>query len=164
MPWVRFGRQARWRGRSPDVAEHVTEAAMDLFNPRRREEGTSVYFAATPEEARSVAVVYALTHRDPGTIDYVLIPDAVLGEPPPEPRPDSNLVPYLSQRHQEILGMEQARAEDVARSTLQVGVEAVRLREPEILAAAESWLEDPEVVRRLTGRWARLLGVEPADE
>lgn len=162
MPWVRFGRQARWHGKSPEIAEHVKDAATDLFNAARREEGTSLYVAATLDEARAIAVVYALTHRDPGTIDYVLIPDAVFSDSPPSLRSDDKLVPYLSQRHHEVPGIDQARAEVLARAALQAGAQAVRLREREIQAAAQSWLEDPEIVGKLTQRWARLLGIDVA--
>ncbi len=156
MPWLRVGRVGRWKGKSPDDAAHVADAALDLFNPARPDP-PSVFRVEDEAEARAVAAEWAVTHRDPGPVDVVLLPDAFLEATPPSAAPRKHLTPLLSERHFVIDGMNAPRAEELARATLGTAPVALRVSEREIRAAIAPRASDEALQPRLTPRWASVL-------
>jgi hypothetical protein len=105
---LRIGNLGRWPS-DRDVlrADAVAKAAADL-TLRARDSGLSVFRVAGAVESTDVALRHALTCRDePRNIDYVVFPS----ELPTAlrlsvvPAPTTDLEPYLSERHEEILGL-----------------------------------------------------------
>jgi hypothetical protein len=77
---VRIGRRARWQERSAGVEADVREAAKDL-TLRDGETGLSVYRVSNREEARDVALGWALEKRDRDDhVDYLLVNEVSVTE------------------------------------------------------------------------------------
>jgi hypothetical protein len=108
---LRIANRGRWADRSAEDANHVDQAAEDV-SLRKDEKGLSVYEVEDGVEADWVATLLALTAR-PGRlkkIDYLLIPPecfAALGLAI-IPVPDPELIKDLSDRHREVMGVDQA--------------------------------------------------------
>jgi hypothetical protein len=161
---LRIGSLGRWPSdRGVLGADAAAKAAADLAL-RARDSGLSVFRVEGAVESTEVALRYALTCRDePRNVDYVVFPSdlpTALGlSVVPAPTPD--LEPYLSERHEEILGLTPElslklaaailadgrwRTERIARADLEsAGAELCR-RDPGL----KNHLH-PEVIKKLPG-------------
>jgi hypothetical protein len=124
--WMwRRGHVNRWHDdKSPDNPEHVRSAAADIrIRASSGEQGLSVFRVLNEEEAQKVAVLYVFTvlgFDRPDKIEYLLIPTECfkdLGLHPQAVR-DDHLHWFLSERHHEIVGLNDHLSEELARRIL----------------------------------------------
>jgi hypothetical protein len=158
MWWWRKVSLARWSAESGSAVA----AASDLT-----EQDLSLFSVATPEEARRVAVIYAVTRTlTPSGLHYVLIEDAALTGLglTPTPSPDSALHPFLSERHHEVVQIPSADAEAIAARILSKrAAESVptTLTKTDARDQARAMCEtDTELRSRVGAKWRVLMKVD----
>jgi hypothetical protein len=168
MLLLRVGRRARWDAtRRADDREHVDDAARDL-TLAPDEAGLSVYRVEGDEDAREVALRYALTgRRKIEHMDYVVFPSelAISLGLSVNFVPAQGLDPQLNARHHEIIGLTPDLERQLAASILASNERrVVRIQDRDLSKlGAELCRRDPEVKKYLKGKWATLLG-DPAPE
>jgi hypothetical protein len=151
---LRIGSLGRWRSdRGVLEANAAASAAADL-TLRARESGLSVYRVEGAGESTEVALRYALTCRDePRNVDYIMfpseLPEAIGLSVVPAPMPD--LEPYLSERHEEILGLTPELSLKLAEAILADGRSRYeRIARADLESAgAELCRRDPELKKHL---------------
>lgn len=163
MLLLRVGRQARWgadrRAGNPD---HVADAARDV-SLSGGEVGLSVYRVEGDDDARELAIRYALANGDGPTenMDYVVFPDRLaisIGLIVRE-MPSGDRDPLLDARHHEILGLTPELQVRLAAAILASGESRVtRIARAKLLSlGAELCRRDPRLKNDLKGKWATLL-------
>lgn len=162
---LRIGRLARWTVaaasgarelRDPSKDGDVREAAKDV-RTREPNEGISV-FRVEEGDVHEACVLFGLTCREaPSDVDWLLVAEDALSAFSVVAAPDPALVPWLAERHCEIRGIDDARSIDLARAVLQSKPTTGRLRQRDLVAAAEALLDDT-LAERLPPRWLVALG------
>ncbi len=159
---LRIASRGRWAAdRAAGDSRHVEDAANDL-RLKPRESGLSVFRTEDPDNAREVAVRFALTCRvDPRHADYLVFPSELaerLGLAVAHvPRQD--LEPRLGERHYEIVGLTpelglRLAAEILADDGRVVG----RVEKADLIhLGTELCRRDPGLKKHLAGRWPALL-------
>jgi hypothetical protein len=157
------GRLSRWSldrdaRRPEDIAEAARDLSLDVG-----EEGLSVFRIEGDDEAREVAVRFALTCRPkPQHLDFVVFPSELAEDLgltiPYAPRED--LEPFLRARHHEIVGLTPERSPRLAAAILAcTGRRVERVREHDLSSLGmELCRRDPILRAFLRGRWPTLLG------
>jgi hypothetical protein len=163
MLLLRVGRKARWgEDRRADNPGHVVDAARDV-SLSGGEIGLSVYRVEGDDDARELAVRYALTCRKGPAdhMDYVVFPDELATSIGLLVRelPSRGLDPLLNARHHEILGLTPELQLRLAAAILASGESRVTRIERGDLPSlgAELRHRDPELKNYLKGVWATLL-------
>lgn len=163
MLLLRIAGRNRWAAdRTNADREHVEDAAVDL-QVRVGESGLSVFHTEGAEDARELAVRFALTCReDPRHVDYLVF-SAETAERlglivVPAPRED--LEPRLSERHHEVLGLSPDLALRLAADILaDTGRLAARVQKADLIPLGKALCEsEPDLRTHLKGRWKILLG------
>jgi hypothetical protein len=162
MLLLRIASQGRWAAdRVAGDPRHVEEAATDLrLEPH--ESGLSVFRTEGEDDAREVAVRFAMTCRvDPRHADYLVFPSEVAERlglvVAPVPRED--LDPHLSERHQEILGLTPELSLRLAAAVLaDDGRVVARVRKTDLIRPGiELCRRDPGLKDHLAGHWPGLI-------
>jgi len=163
--WLwRNARRARWEhDRDPENPEHVGEAAKDVsLRNERGELGLSVFRVETTAEAQRVAILYASTLLDrPGKLDYMMAPSQCFEnlELVVSHRPVEGLYPYLSERHYEVMGLDESVSLALARELLASPERVVvRIRESELIAELRKLMVKEPLLHHFVGEaWRNLL-------
>ncbi|MFO0605568.1 MAG: hypothetical protein U0324_20470 [Polyangiales bacterium] len=135
---LRIGTQGRWLGRRAESDEDVAQAARDL-TLREGEGGLSVYRVGGLEEARALALSWALEKRDrDDNADYIVFDEGLVAETHTlEARPDEDAVDAgLRERHHELVEQTAGAAKLLA-SKLLAGSDRRVERVPKAEVAAE---------------------------
>jgi hypothetical protein len=163
MLLLRVGRLARWGAdRRADDRRHVDEAVVDLtLSPD--EAGLSVYRIAGDEDAREVALRFALTSRqEVQHMDYLVFPSELATSLGLSITfvPIQGLEPQLNARHLEIAGLTPELVRQLAAAILASNERRVaRIRSRDLLKlGAELCRRDPELKKYLMGEWVTILG------
>lgn len=152
--FLRFGKKSRWDKRDHSEPSDV-ETAMEDLSPRDDDEDVSVYRVETLDEAKTVAMVFALTRGGPRRLDAVLLPEPAFSLDDVAKRAAPELVAFLSERHYELLGLgDAANRANAAQRCLKLGVQVLRVQKGDVAKQYALLLTDIEVASKVEQGWA----------
>ncbi len=151
MLYLRVVDRAKWKDRSPNDPLSVELASSNLA-PKQ---GLSVFQVDNRDDAKRIALLYAITERaHRNTIDYLVFPDTLaLGRGLTFKSSRGALHPILASKHHDVMGLENEDvrlklAEDLLRALQQGTCEVNRLTQgmirkevPSLVAADPSLLD-----------------------
>jgi hypothetical protein len=120
--------------------EGIRSALQDAPNER-----PSVYRIVSPEFADRLCVLHGMSFKArPATLDYVLLPAALLlaHDLTPERTPGDIEHPLLVEAHHEIVGLTPAKLEDLCSSIETAAVAGKRLRKSDVRSIAKKEASD----------------------
>ena len=166
MWMLRIGKLSRWDGKDTNSDHDLSDAALDLTR-RAGEDGLSLFRVADENEANRVAALFASTLSGrPDKVDYVLFPESCLGIAglAAQPVPNAAAVPYLSDRHCEIIGIDRPDSTALARAILNDPEHRVIRASKSTLIATmrETIAADPSMADRLLTGWPACLNRPPS--
>jgi len=154
---LRIGKRSRWKNKDAQNDDDVEGAAKDL-SPRE-DEDVSMYRVESVDEALRVAAAHAFTYwAKPDNIDAIVLPEEAVVDAGLRPVhvPGKGLPTYLSDRHYEIPGFDDANMRlRVARNALgSGGVSATRIPKKQLWQLASDGVRmEPGVEEATSVRW-----------
>ena len=160
--YLRIATRNRWTAdRTADEPDDVDQAVVDI-ELRPTERGLSVFRVEGEDESHEVAVRFVLNCRDDGhPVDYLVFPAELAGRLGltivHAPRED--LQPWLSERHYEVLGLNEELTRSLAAMILSDSRRRVqRIPKADLPALGDEVCQrDPAIRAYLSKKWATRL-------
>lgn len=158
--FLRIGKASRWEQSETGELPAVEEAAKDL-ELRPQEQGLSIYRLDHEGEIMNLATVYSLTLRDnPAHFECVIFPASLLSGYIIDAVPEPSHLPFLSDRHHEILNSSKQTPSQLAELILNSPDKKVqRVKRQEIVdfAIKHELLEKNDFLARVSDKWRKLI-------